>query len=1007
VHDEIASLNAALAARYRVEREIGRGGMATVYLAGDLKHERRVALKVLRPELAAALGTERFLREIKLTARLSHPHILPLLDSGDAAGRLYYVMPYVEGESLRRKLEREGPLSLEETVSITRGVASALDYAHRHGVLHRDIKPENILLHEGEAIVADFGIALAISAAGGERLTGTGLSVGTPAYMSPEQIRGEREPDVRSDLYSLACVTYEMLAGEPPFSGPSVEAIIARRLTEPAPHVAAARRSLPETVDRTLAAALSEAPERRFPSGAAFTAALAPPSPEPPGTLPAARALLRRPAIILAALAVALLLAAAVIAPQRARAARERARQMVPEIERLAAAGRDRDAYQLAVTAERRLGADSTLARLLLVTSDLLSVTTTPEGASVYLQPFAPDTAGRLPDSVAAGVTPIRDLRLARADYRVVMSLPGRATVERLASTAFERSLTLTPRQPFVAAVTAHLLPLDSAPRDMVFVPGATYQLASPDAPAGISADLDDYYIDRYEVTNEAYREFVAAGGYTRRDYWASLVARPGPPGAWEEAMHDLTDRTGLPGPRRWVGQEFPSGTGRHPVTGVTWHEAAAFCAFAGKRLPTVFQWEKAARDGVTHPLGIMMPWGYVDPGEPSRLRARFSSSGTTPVDAYPFGISAYGAHAMAGNVKEWMLNEMGDGHAVTGGSWEDPMYLYSEYGSFSGLYAAPTLGFRCARTASPTSRDQGAGPIRFDRRTPTYTPVDERGFRSLLTHYRYDPRPLSPRIVETHETADWVRETIWYAGVAGDSVLAYLYLPRRASAPFQAMVYVASTGAFYQHTVPEELEWLLASCIRAGRAAFGVVFKGMVQRGRGPGYRPPPPASVEFRDVMVLHATELRLGLDYLETRPDIDADRLAYVGLSWGAGSRLVLAGVDARFRSVILIGGGIDERVHPTLPEASNINFAPYIRAPKLLLNGRYDEEHPYHTRALPLWNLLREPKRLVLVDSAGHVPPQEALVPAVNQWLDETMGPVRAGAGAPRSGGQRQP
>ena len=226
------ALQSALGDRYRIERELGEGGMATVYLAHDLRHNRRVALKVLKPELAAALGAQRFLQEIQVTANLQHPHILALYDSGSAGGALFYVMPLVDGESLRDRLEREKLLSVDETIRIMQQVAGALDFAHRQGVIHRDIKPENILLLDGEALVADFGIALALTSAGGGRLTGTGLSLGTVQYMSPEQATGERDLDARSDVYALGAVTYEMLAGEPPVTGPSQRAMIAKLMTE-------------------------------------------------------------------------------------------------------------------------------------------------------------------------------------------------------------------------------------------------------------------------------------------------------------------------------------------------------------------------------------------------------------------------------------------------------------------------------------------------------------------------------------------------------------------------------------------------------------------------------------------------------------------------------------------------------------------------------------------------------------------------------------------------------
>jgi serine/threonine-protein kinase len=283
VTDSVHGLSASLAGRYHVERQIGAGGMATVYLARDERHDRRVAVKVLRPELAAAIGSSRFLREIKLTANLHHPHILPLYDSGEADGAVFYVMPYVEGESLRARLSREKQLPVDEALRITRAVAGALEYAHRHGVIHRDIKPENILLSgdavdrpgEWQPLVADFGIALAVESIGHTRLTQSGLSVGTPSYMSPEQASAERQVDARSDVYALGAVLHEMLAGEPPFSGPTARAILSKVMTEhPAPLIAQ-RATVPPHVEAAVLRALAKVPADRFPSAAQFAEALA------------------------------------------------------------------------------------------------------------------------------------------------------------------------------------------------------------------------------------------------------------------------------------------------------------------------------------------------------------------------------------------------------------------------------------------------------------------------------------------------------------------------------------------------------------------------------------------------------------------------------------------------------------------------------------------------------------------------------------------------------------
>jgi serine/threonine-protein kinase len=276
--DSVSRLSAALADRYRIERELGQGGMATVYLAHDVRHDRKVALKVLRPELAAVIGAERFLVEIKTTANLQHPHILPLHDSGEADGTVFYVMPYIEGESLRDHLTRERQLPVDDAIRIAREVADALTYAHGHGVIHRDIKPENILLHGGHALVADFGIALAVSRSdGGTRMTETGMSLGTPHYMSPEQAMGEKTVTARSDVYALGAVLYEMLVGEPPFAGPTAQAIIARVLTEEPRSLVLQRRTIPPHVEAAVFKALAKLPADRFASAAQFSEALAHP----------------------------------------------------------------------------------------------------------------------------------------------------------------------------------------------------------------------------------------------------------------------------------------------------------------------------------------------------------------------------------------------------------------------------------------------------------------------------------------------------------------------------------------------------------------------------------------------------------------------------------------------------------------------------------------------------------------------------------------------------------
>jgi eukaryotic-like serine/threonine-protein kinase len=656
---------------------------------------------------------------------------------------------------------------------------------------------------------------------------------------------------------------------------------------------------------------------------------------------------------------------------------------LLAELGALSQAGRYAEAFELARRAADRdeIVPDSVSVGF----TDRLTVLSDPAGAMVRARRFVPG-ADSPPEWQDLGRTPLRGVAIARGDHHVRIEADGHATVDRMASSARSRAI-LRASAGAEVHLDVRMVPADRAPAGMVFVPGGLYRVASRDLQS-LSAPLDDFFIDRFEVTNSAFAEFVDAGGYAHRDHWVDLAEAEGP-GA-DEVRRSLVDRTGLPGPRGWSGQRPPPGAAQHPVTGVSWYEATAYCRSRRASLPTVFEWEKAARDGIAAVHGIELPWGYVGPRDPGTDRANFDGTGTTPVGAYPFGLSAYGAYDMAGNVKEWLRNRSESGRAVTGGSWADPIYVFSEVGSMDARSAAETVGFRCARPAgADRAGAQGDGPLRLVVETPVYHPVDDATFGVLLSHYQYDTRPLDP-VVERLDLPAWTRERIQYDGPAGERVIAYLYLPKAGRPPYQTMVYVPNSTAFFGNHVGASAEDVLGPLVRAGRALFTVVMEGMTEREYPAGHEWPAPNSVAFRDQMVRRATELRLGLDYLETRHDIDAGALAYVGSSWGAGSRLLFAAVDDRFRATVLIGAGIDERVHPTLPEASNINFAPRIRGPKLVVNGAEDEEHPWRTRALPLWNLLSEPKELALFDGVGHLPPAELRIPAIRDFLDRHLG-----------------
>lgn len=669
----------------------------------------------------------------------------------------------------------------------------------------------------------------------------------------------------------------------------------------------------------------------------------------------------------------------------------EGARRLLSEADELASQRRFAEAFALVERAGRVLGDDSTLAALREEVSVAVTVRTEPAGATIRARPITAPDADTSAVRETWGPAPIVGHTVPRVDHLVVATLDGHRPAERLAAPS--RAFVKQPGAGYFSTLelSLSLEPEDTGvPLDMLRVPGGDYLIASPDMPPGLSATLDEFFIDRFEVTNERYREFVTAGGYTKLEYWTEFPTGAEP----AELMADFVDRTGQPGPRAWAAQRYPKGEGRYPVTGVSWYEAAAYAEFRGRALPTLHQWEKAARDGgVTGYDGYVLPWGFVRGGEEIGHRSRSQASGPGPVDEHPFGISPYGAYAMAGNAKEWLANPYGEGRAATGGSWQDPLYLFSEVGEFDPTFASPALGFRTVwldPDRRRLSRDQGRVDIEGPS-TPSYEPVDSSTYAALLSHYRYDPVPANAEIIETVEAADWDRQQIEFDGPAAERLTAYLYLPSRALPPYQPLLYIPSSAAFVSG-VASGTENVVGPLIRRGRAVFVVVMKGMAGRENPPDYTPPPLSSVAFRDRMVLHATEIRLGIDYLETRDDIAIDDLAYVGLSFGAGSRLGFAAVDPRFRAVVLIGGGIDERMKPVLPEADNVNFAPRIGVPTLMVHGRQDEEHPWLTRGRALWDLLREPKQLVLLEGEGHLPRPEALIPPIQTFLDETLGPV---------------
>ena len=557
--------------------------MATVYLADDLRHNRRVAVKVLHPELAATVGPTRFLREIEVAAQLQHPHILGVLDSGDADGVLYYVMPFVEGQSLRDRIS-EAPLSMHEAVRILVQVIDALGAAHRSGIVHRDIKPDNVLMSGRHALVADFGVAKAVTQLDRQvraTLTTVGVALGTPAYMAPEQAAAEPDVDHRADLYAVGVMAFELLTGSLPFTGTG-QSVLAAHIAEKPRRLRLLKPTIPFALEDVVLKCLAKRPRDRWQSAEELQRQLEAFQTASGGIViskEVARAVaekVRRPII---GVPVAALLVLALFGANEFRARRAAVRlansDWLPRIQAFADSGDWESATALARQAQKVIPDSPDLADLWQRFSFLISMSSEPSGAKVFRRAYtAPDSAWE-----ALGTTPIDSVRYPYGLSVVRLELPGYVPVERAMGWTVEANQPLGRLNPFKLDTE------ETLPAGMVRVP------RKPPEAIGFDTGMDDFFIGKYEVTNREYKEFIAAGGYEKHEYWEQPIVRSGVDIPWQRAVALFVDRTGRPGPATWEAGDYPNGQSEYPVGGVSWYEAAAYAKFAGKELPTVTHW--------------------------------------------------------------------------------------------------------------------------------------------------------------------------------------------------------------------------------------------------------------------------------------------------------------------------------------------------------------------------------------------------------------------------------
>jgi serine/threonine protein kinase/dienelactone hydrolase len=962
----LTQLNSALAGRYAIEREVGHGGMAMVYLAHDIRHHRHVAVKVLRPEIAALLGTERFLREIEIAAQLNHPHILPLHDSGEAGGMLFYVMPFVEGASLRDRLAADGALPVSEAVRLLHDVADGLAYAHEHNVVHRDIKPDNVMIATRHAMITDFGIAKAISeVAGASRVTTVGVSIGTPAYMAPEQCTADAHIDHRADLYSFGVLAYEILAGRPPFDGTSAQAVLAAHLTEQPVPLRERRREVPVALSRVVMRCLEKRPADRWASATEILSeleALTTPSTAVP--LPALGTANRSRRLALGAVAVVVLVVGGLALRHNARVhwVLETA---IPGIRQLEDSGRTEAAYHLALQASAILPNDPSLARLWPLIATRVSFHTDPAGAVVARRDYAnPDTTWEV-----LGTTPLDSIWFPQGFSRLKIAKPGFHTWIGAASPQW-----LSPEPLRLDSTT-------SPETEMVRVAGlARFALSLPGLDHLSPVPLGDYQIDRSEVTNAAFQRFVDSGGYRRQELWDRTFQKDGRSLTWTSAVALLKDRTGRPGPATWEVGHYPAGQGTYPVTGVSWYEAAAYARFVGKSLPTIYHWARAAE---TRAASWIVP------------ASNFAGKGPAPVGSYP-GIGPFGTTDMAGNAREWCFNETGGQRYILGGGYDDATYHFTEAFAQPPFDRSPTNGFRLARydtTAAVTRR-----PVeRLLRDFSRERPVSDAVFAIYRRAFDYDPTPLKTVIEATDSTPEsWVMQRVTFdAAYGGEREIAYLFLPKNARAPYQTVIYFPGAIALHSRSSVTSLEYdAIDFILKSGRAVLYPVYKSTYERGDGldSWYANETNA---YRDHVIWWGKDFRRAIDYLHTRSDIDTLRLAFYGRSWGGYMGGLLPALEPRLKTSVLVVAGLE--LQRGQPDVEPVNFLPRIRMPVLMLNGRYDHFFPIETSQLPMFRLLGTPadrKRHVIYDG-GHFVPRSLWISETLDWLDRYLGAVNRG------------